>query len=89
MASAAYRSGSALGDETQSVEHDFVAKRGVVHSEIVLPADAPPWMADRERLWNAVEAAEKRKDAQLAREIQVAIPRELDRTARPASFATS
>ena len=82
VASAAYRSGSALGDGTRSVEHDFVAKRGVVHSEIVLPADAPPWMADRERLWNAVEAAEKRKDAQLAREIQLAIPRELDRRAQ-------
>ena len=61
----------------------------MVHSEIVLPADAPPWMADRERLWNAVEAAETRKDAQLAREIQLAIPRELDRQARSGSFATS
>src|SRR3954453_1704636 len=61
---------------------DFSAKRGVVHSEIVLPDGAPVWMADRERLWNAVEAAEKRKDARLARETQLALPRELDREAQ-------
>lgn len=79
VASAAYRSGAALDDEAHGAVHDFGRKRGVVHSEIVLPTDAPPWMADRERLWNAVEASERRKDAQLAREIQVAIPRELDR----------
>ena len=72
-------SGAALDDEAHGAVHDFGRKRGVVHSEVVLPTDAPPWMADRERLWNAVEASERRKDAQLAREIQVAIPRELDR----------
>lgn len=82
VAASAYRSGGALGDEAQGVQHDFSAKRGVVHSEIVLPADAPPWMNDRERLWNAVEAAEKRKDAQLAREVQLGLPRELGREAQ-------
>src|SRR3954453_5025981 len=78
---AAYRAGAELaGDGGQAF--DFSAKRGVVHSEIVLPEGAPVWMADRERLWNAVEASEKRKDARLARETQLALPRELDREAQ-------
>ena len=81
VGAAAYRAGAELaGDEGQAF--DFSAKRGVVHSEIVLPEGAPVWMADRERLWNAVEASEKRKDARLARETQLALPRELDREAQ-------
>jgi len=81
VGAAAYRAGAELaGDDGQAF--DFSAKRGVVHSEIVLPDGAPVWMADRERLWNAVEAAEKRKDARLARETQLALPRELDREAQ-------
>ena len=43
----------------------------------MLPKGAPQWMADRERLWNAVEDGERRKDAQLAREIMLALPVEL------------
>ncbi len=58
------------------------AARGVVHSEIMAPENAPDWMCDRDQLWNAVEAVEKRRDAQLAREIEVALPRELDRGER-------
>ena len=46
------------------------------------PATAPAWMRDRASLWSGVEAAEKRKDAQLAREVHFALPRELDRTGR-------
>lgn len=57
--------------------HDYTRKRGVEHSEIVAPQNAPDWMLDREILWNTVERVEKRRDAQLAREIQVALPREL------------
>jgi MobA/MobL family len=49
----------------------------VVHSEILLPAEAPAWMADRSQLWNAVELGEKRKDSQVAREVEFAIPQEL------------
>src|SRR5216684_4244983 len=47
-------------------------------SAIMLPADAPAWMSEREELWNAVEAAEKRLDAQLAREVELALPIELE-----------
>jgi Ti-type conjugative transfer relaxase TraA len=76
VASAAYRSGSRLRDERLERSHDFSAKRGVVHSEVMLPENAPEAWSDRERLWNDVEAFEVRKDAQLAREVEFAIPRE-------------
>src|SRR5665213_2069720 len=49
----------------------------VVHSEVMLPENAPEAWSDRERLWNDVEAFEVRKDAQLAREVEFAIPHEL------------
>lgn len=77
MASAAYRSASRLRDERIERSHDFSAKRGVVHSEVLLPENAPEAWRDRERLWNDVEAFELRKDAQLAREMEFALPREL------------
>jgi Ti-type conjugative transfer relaxase TraA len=77
VASAAYRSGSRLRDERLDRSHDFSGKRGVVHSEVMLPENAPQAWRDRERLWNDVEAFEVRKDAQLAREIEFAIPREM------------
>src|SRR5215211_6631742 len=79
VAAAAYRSASALLDERVARTHDFSDKAGVVHSEILLPASAPERWSDRGVLWNAVEAAEKRKDAQLAREVEFALPRELSR----------
>jgi Ti-type conjugative transfer relaxase TraA len=77
VASAAYRSGSRLRDERLDRSHDFSGKRGVVHSEVMLPGNAPEAWSDRERLWNDVEAFEVRKDAQLAREVEFAIPREM------------
>src|ERR1700724_1959565 len=77
VASAAYRSGSRLRDERLDRSHDFSAKRGVVQSEVMLPENAPQAWSDRERLWNDVEAFEIRKDAQLAREVEFAIPREM------------
>jgi ATP-dependent exoDNAse (exonuclease V) alpha subunit len=77
VASAAYRSGSRLRDERLGRDQDFSAKRGVVHSEVMLPENAPEAWGDRERLWNEVEAFEVRKDAQLAREIEFALPREM------------
>jgi len=81
LAAAAYRSASRLHDERFDRAHDFSNKAGVVHSEVMLPDGAPEHLRDRERLWNeveAVEAVEVRKDAQLAREIEFALPRELD-----------
>jgi len=77
VASAAYRSGTRLRDGRLDRSHDFSGKRGVVHSEIMLPENAPEAWSDRERLWNDVEAFEVRKDAQLAREVEFAIPREM------------
>src|SRR5579859_3127259 len=77
VASAAYRSASRLRDERLDRSHDFSAKRGVVHSEVMLPENAPEAWSNRERLWNDVEAFEVRKDAQLAREVEFALPREL------------
>jgi Ti-type conjugative transfer relaxase TraA len=77
VASAAYRSGSRLRDERLGRDQDFSAKRGVVHSEVMLPEHAPEAWSDRERLWNDVEEFEVRKDAQLAREVEFAIPREM------------
>ncbi|ARP68337.1 Ti-type conjugative transfer relaxase TraA (plasmid) [Mesorhizobium sp. WSM1497] len=77
VASAAYRSASRLRAERIDRTHNFSAKRGVVHSEVMLPENAPEAWRDRERLWNDVEAFEVRKDAQLAREVEFALPREL------------
>lgn len=77
LASAAYRSASRLHDQRLDRHHDFSNKAGVVHSEVMLPDGAPEHLSDREKLWNAVEAAEKRIDAQLAREIEFAMPREM------------
>lgn len=77
LAAAAYRSASRLHDQRLDRHHDFSNKAGVIHSEVMLPERAPEQFSDRERLWNEVEAAEKRIDAQLAREIEFALPREL------------
>ena len=77
VASAAYRAAEKLFDERYDKVHDYERKRGVEHSEILLPDGAPVWMSDREILWNTVEKVEKRKDAQLAREAKFALPREL------------
>lgn len=77
VSASAYRAGEQLIDERTGVIHDFSNKSEVVHREIFLPENAPQWMSDRSKLWNAVELGEKRKDAQLAREVQLALPREL------------
>ncbi|MGI9360663.1 MAG: Ti-type conjugative transfer relaxase TraA [Parasphingorhabdus sp.] len=77
VASAAYRAAERLSDERLGRDHDFTSKTGVVHSEIMLPDGAPERLGDRETLWNAVEEDEIRKDAQLARDIEFAIPREM------------
>ena len=78
LAAAAYRSASRLHDERLDRDHDFSNKAGVVHSEVMLPDGAPERLGNRATLWNEVEAVEVRKDAQLAREIEFAIPKELD-----------
>lgn len=77
VASAAYRSGEKIKDERYGKTHDFRQKENVLHSEIITPEGAPDWMKDRESLWNEVEAGEKRKDAQLAKEVVLTLPRNL------------
>ena len=59
--------------------HDYTRKGGVVHTEIMLPPHAPPSFSDRSTLWNSVELYEKAGNAQLAREIDAALPIELSR----------
>jgi Ti-type conjugative transfer relaxase TraA len=78
VAAAAYRASVKLTNERDGQTHDFTHRRGVEHTEIVLPegVDAE-WALDRSRLWNAAEAAEKRQDARVAREFEVALPHEL------------
>lgn len=78
VASAAYRAGEKLYDQRADKTQDYTRRKGVLHSEIMLPKNAPEELADRETLWNAVEEIERRKDAQLAREIQMNLPHELD-----------
>ncbi|EFL6011577.1 MobA/MobL family protein [Escherichia coli] len=79
VASAAYRSGSVIPDDRTGLTHDYTRKRGVDDAVILTPENAPSWCADRSVLWNAVEKAEQRRDSQLAREIELAIPREISR----------
>ncbi len=78
VASAAYRSASELHDVRLGRDHDFSNKAGVIHSEVMLPEGAPERLNDRSTLWNEVEAGEKRKEAQLAREVEFSIPREMN-----------
>ncbi len=78
VAAAAYRSGCELHDERLGRSHNFSNKAGVEHSEIMAPEGSPERWRDRQALWNEIEAGEKRKDAQLAREVEFSIPRELN-----------
>ena len=79
VGASAYRSGEILKNEYDGITHDFTRKRGIVHTEVLLPPHALPDFTDRSTLWNAVEKIEKSKNSQLAREIEVALPVELDR----------
>ena len=76
-AAAAYRAGEKIIDERTGEIHDYTRKGGVESADIVLPDGAPEWATDRAKLWNAAELAEKRKDACVAREFEVALPSEL------------
>ena len=79
VAAAAYRSGEKLTNEWDGMTHDYTRKGGVVHTEIMLPPHAPPSFSDRSTLWNSVELYEKAGNAQLASEIDAALPIELSR----------
>lgn len=77
-AAAAYRAGAAITDRNTGEVHNYVYKKGVSGKGIVLPKGSPKWAFRREELWNEAEAAEKRKNSTVAREIVVALPAELD-----------
>ena len=85
-AAAAYRAAERIEDHTTGQVFDYTRKCGVEHSEIVLPVEAAKrdinWARDRQQLWNAAEIAEKRKDARVAREYEVALPSELTKAQR-------
>lgn len=77
VAAAAYQSGERLFSEYDQKQKYYSEKRGIVHTEIMLPPHAPPEYADRNTLWNAAEAVEKQWNSQLARRIVLAMPREI------------
>ena len=79
VAASAYRSGEKIKNEYDGVVHDFTRKGGIAHTEILLPQNAPQEFLDRGTLWNSVEKIEKSKNSQLAREIEIALPKELNR----------
>lgn len=88
VAAAAYRHSARMTNERDGYTADFSRKGGSVHSEFAIPANAPAWAKElaatepaqaSEQFWNRVEAFEKRSDAQLAKELILALPKELDR----------
>ena len=79
IAASSYRAGMRLFDNRTGQTHDFSNRHDVAYSEILLPEHASKTFFDREHLWNTLEAAEKRKDAQLCKDIVLALPKELNR----------
>ncbi len=79
VAASAYRSGEKIKNEYDGIVHDFTRKGGIALTEILLPQNAPQAFLDRGTLWNSVEKIEKSKNSQLAREIEIALPKELNR----------
>lgn len=77
--SIAYQSAEKIKDNRLGEISDYTRKQGVVYSEIILPENAPQKFKIRSVLWNEVEAIEKQKNSQVARKIEVALPRELNR----------
>ena len=82
IASSAYRSGEKLYNKRDGLIHDYTKRKDVIYKEIFKPSNAPNWVLDREQLWNEVEQIEKSKNSQLAREIDVALPIELNEKER-------
>ena len=77
VAGAAYQSGEKLFSEYDQKTKNYSGKRGILYTELMLPSHAPPEYANRETLWNSVEAAEKQWNAQLARRFVLALPKEV------------
>ena len=79
VAASAYLSCSRMLNNYDGVQHDYTRKQGLAWQAVFLPPMAPSEWQDREKLWNAVEEAEKTKDSRLAREFVAALPIELSR----------
>jgi hypothetical protein len=82
VASVAYADGEKLTNLWTGEVYDYTRKQGVESSAIYLPDNAPEWAMEREKLWNAAEQAEKRKNSCLGRQVIVAIPHELSKPQR-------
>lgn len=82
IAAAAYRSGSVLVDEATGEVYNYSKKQGVDLTEIITPNDAPFWVKDRSVLWNAVQEQNTRKNSRYAKELNIAIPRQLSSEAK-------
>jgi len=80
IAACAYRTASKLTDERTGIVYDFTRRKNVVYTKTLLPENADPRYLDRHVLWNAVESSEHRKDAQICKDIVLALPKELDLT---------
>ena len=78
VAAAAYRSGELLRDERTGLTHDYTKKSGVEYSRVYTPYNAPEDLRDREKLWNAVEKKENRKNSTTAHELEIAFPHEFN-----------
>ena len=79
VAKAAYNSRSKLEDIRTGKTYDYSLKKDLGFSEIIAPTNAPDWMKDRQKLWAANEMVNKRRDSRVAKEIMVALPREMSR----------
>ncbi|HCE5379519.1 TPA: Ti-type conjugative transfer relaxase TraA [Legionella pneumophila] len=78
IAASSYRSGVKLYDARTGLTHDYSNRHDVIYSDILLPESSPESFSDREFLWNQAELAEKRCDAQVCKDIVLALPKELD-----------
>src|ERR1700742_4981898 len=77
VAASAYRAGLKFFDERKGKEYDYTHKTDAYHTSVLAPEGAPEWALSPESLWNEVERTERRRDAQLARDILLSLPREL------------
>lgn len=79
---AAYRAGERLRSELTGRIHNYTRKTEVAFKSIMAPSGSPTWVQNRGLLWNTVDTKEVRVDAQLAREVEVALPLALERDAQ-------
>lgn len=74
VAAVAYRSGTRISCQRTGQVFNYTRKKEVTYRAVLAPANSPDWVKDRAKLANAVEAIETRKNSQIFREVQVALP---------------